>query len=84
MSWSLQINPTSEAYSVDWDLVWLLEPFMEDFEMRYASLQAHPALIAALKHANPKGADERDAISQLIAELEKLGEDEAVEVLLGH
>lgn len=81
MSWDIQINPTAEALHVSYQLVEVLEEFVEDFEIRYCFLQPSDEAIAALRAVRPQGAEEHSAVSWILAELERGDE---VELLIGH
>ncbi len=81
MSWDIQINPTAEALHVSYELVEVLDEFVEDFEIRYCALQPSDEAIAALRAVRPQGGEEQQAIDQILANLQR---GDAVELLIGH
>jgi hypothetical protein len=81
MAWDIQINPTAASLQVTPALVNLIEPYLEDFEIRYAALEPDDGLIAKLKAYRSDGVEETRAVAQLIAQLEQ---GEPVELFLGH
>jgi len=81
MGWDIQINPTAEALHISFELVEVLDQFVEDFEMRYCGLEPRDEAIAALRRVRPQGVEEQQAIDRILAELER---GAAVELLIGH
>ena len=81
MGWDIQINPTAEAFSITRQLAEVLDPFLEDFQMRYAALSPSDELIDALRIHVSKHRTDSNVVTMLLAELDR-GED--VEVMLGN
>jgi predicted RNA-binding protein with EMAP domain len=83
VGWDIQINPTSEARGISWNLVETLEPFLQDFELRYCYLEPEDAeeLMPKLRALKPRGDSEAQAIREIIVLLER---GETVELMLGH
>ena len=81
MGWDIQINPHAQAHGVSRELVDLLDPFLEDFEMRYAALEPNRRVLAALRAFHPATDDEKAAVAELIT---RLAGRESVELFLGN
>lgn len=58
MGWDIQINPTAESLPISHGLAELLDPYLEDFNIRYAFVEPNPSIIAALKSFAPRNYDE--------------------------
>jgi len=81
MGWVVQINPTSPVHSIRGDLVNALESHLEDFELRYCSLEPSARALRALRAYEPAWDEERVAVAEIISLLER---GETVELLLGY
>ena len=83
MGWVVQINPTAPAFQLSRELVELLDPFVEDFEMRYCYIDPERAVdaLAALRRVSSRVTEEQRVIEQIVALLE---DEREVELLFGN
>ncbi len=81
MGWDIQINPTAEAFSITRELAQVLDPFLEDFSIRYAALSPSDELIDALRAHVSKHRTDGNVVAMLLAELDT---GDGVEVMLGN
>ncbi len=80
MGYTMQINPTSPARSVSFQLMNALERHLEDFELRYCFIEPTPEAIRTLRTHAAAWPEEQDAVTELITHLEQ---GEPVELLIG-
>jgi hypothetical protein len=81
MGWDVQINPTAEAHGVTWELVDLLDGFVEDFHMRYCFISKRKQALAALRAFQAERREDGAVVKQIIEHLENGDE---VELLFGN
>ncbi len=68
MSSHVQIDPRAEALAVSHDFIEAIEPFVQNFDIRYCGLDSSDAqpLIARLRALTPKFTDEQRAIATIV------------------
>jgi hypothetical protein len=83
MGWVVQINPTSPAFHLSRELVEILDPFLDDYQMRYCYIDPERAeeALNALRGVSSRFTEEQRVIDQIVALLE---DESDVELLFGN